>query len=113
VYEGWDFCMININEIRQLCENESLRWTNHALIRLLQRRITTNDVICALLSGEIIEQYPADYPYPSCLILGLTKSMEHLHVVCGVSAGEVWLITAYYPNSNEWMQDFKSRKESK
>ena len=104
--------MIDINEIQQLCENKALRWTNHVLVRLLQRKITTDDVVYALLNGEIIEQYPTDYPYPSCLVLGMTVNDKHLHVVCGLGVGELWLITAYYPNPDEWTQDFRARKES-
>ena len=103
--------MIDIKEVKKLCESTALRWTNHVLIRLLQRNILTDDVVCALFNGEIIEQYPTDYPYPSCLILGTANGNRSLHVVCGLGDGELWLITAYYPNSDEWEQDFKSRKE--
>ena len=104
--------MIDINEIRQLCEKEALRWTNHIFIRLLQRNITTDDVVCALINGEIIEQYPTDYPFPSCLVLGMTVDKKHIHIVCGVGESELSLITAYYPNSDEWVDGFKLRKES-
>jgi hypothetical protein len=97
--------------IKKMCQNKSLRWTNHILVRLLHRGISIEDVEYTLLSGEIIEQYPEDYPYPSCLVLGVTKANKHLHVVCGVSDIELWLITAYYPDGEEWKPDFKTRKE--
>ena len=103
--------MIIIDTIRQLCEAEALRWTNHVLIRLIQRKITTDDVVCALLNGEIIEQYPTDYPYSSCLVLGIARNGETLHIVCGVGEDELWLITAYYPNHDEWTNDYRERKE--
>ena len=104
---------INMESITKLCEKGSLRWTNHVLVRLLQRGITTNDVVYALQNGEIIEQYPTDYPYPSCLILGITLNDKHMHIVCGIGNIELWLITAYYPNNDKWLNDFKTRKEHK
>ena len=82
------------------------------LIRLLQRGINTDDVVYAIQNGEIIEQYPNDYPYPSCLVLGITLKNNYIHVVCGLGINELWLITAYYPNPNEWINNLKTRKES-
>jgi hypothetical protein len=102
--------MIDINAIKQLCNCNALRWTNHVLVRLLQRNIKTDDVVYALLNGEIIEQYPTDYPYPSCLALGMTADNRNLHIVCGIGDGELWLITAYYPNNDEWSEGFSIRK---
>ncbi|MCL2421551.1 MAG: DUF4258 domain-containing protein [Defluviitaleaceae bacterium] len=104
--------MIDIAEIKNLCNNGALRWTNHVMVRLTQRRITTDDVVYALQNGEIIEKYPTDYPYPSCLVLGVALDKRKIHVVCGFGKKELWLITAYYPNPDEWTEDFKTRKEN-
>ena len=103
---------ININEIQQLCRDEAFRWTNHIHVRLQQRNIVIDDVVSTIINGEIIEQYPNDYPFPSCLLLGETIGKKPLHVVCGISSGELWMITAYHPNIDEWMKDFKVRRES-
>lgn len=102
---------MNLDEIKQLCANKKIRWTNHMFMRLVQRGISTDDVGNALINGEIIEDYPTDYPYPSCLILGLTIDEKILHVVCGSNGEELWLITAYYPNPDSWSSDFKVRRE--
>lgn len=101
---------MDINKIKTMCKNNNLRWTNHVLMRLLQRNISLNDVISALTNGEIIEQYTDDYPYPSCLVLGITLKNKYIHVVCGASDKELWIITAYYPDNKEWENDFKTRK---
>jgi len=87
-----------------------LRWTSHILERLFQRSIRIDDVKTALLNGEIIEQYPNDYPFPSCLVLGHTIAGKILHVVCGSNGLELWLVTAYYPNLSEWTDNFKQRR---
>ena len=103
---------LNIKKIKQFVNDGKLRWTNHIAMRLLQRKINQEDIEYALLNGEIIESYEDDYPYPSCLVLGLNKSNEYIHVVCGSNGMELWLITAYYPNQAEWEDDLKIRKEN-
>ena len=100
---------MSIEEIAQLCKKQALRWTNHILERIVRRDINTDDVENALTHGEIIEHYPSDYPFPSCLVLGQTKAGKALHVVCGSNGDELWLITAYFPNPFEWSEDFKYR----
>ena len=104
---------LNIDKIKQLINDGKLRWTNHITIRLLQRNISQEDIENALLNGEIIESYEDDYPFPSCLILGINKSHEFIHIVCGSNGDSLWLITAYYPDESEWENDFKTRKENR
>ncbi len=101
---------ISIEKIMQLCRDGRLQWTNHIMIRLVQRDISISDVKSAIDTGKIIEQYPKDYPYPSCLVLGITVKGMFLHVVCGVAEEILWLITAYYPSINEWNSTFTKRK---
>ena len=100
-----------IDDIQRLCESGSIRWTDHALKRIIQRGISQSDVKYALANGDIIEQYPNDYPYPSCLVLGVTTRSNHLHIVCGVGDGELWIISAYYPAPDKWVDEFRNRKE--
>ena len=104
---------MDITKIKYLCENGKMRWSNHILIRLSKRNISMDAIECAIINGEIIELYPNDYPYPSCLILGLSIDKKYLHVVCGVDQTELHLITAYYPNPDEWSNNFRIRKENK
>lgn len=104
--------MLEILELRKLCIPENIEITLHAAKRLEQRNISINDVISCILTGEIIEQYPADYPYPSCLVLGISLKNTILHVVAGTDSNTLWIITAYYPDKNKWSSDFKTRKES-
>ena len=101
---------MNITEIACFVDNSALRWTNHVLQRLFQRNINIDDVKNVLKNCEIIEDYPNDYPFPSCLVLGNTKAGKPLHVVCGSNGVELWIITAYFPNPAEWLSDFKQRR---
>lgn len=54
---------LNINKIKELVKDKKIRWTNHVIIRLLQRNIMQIDIENALLNGEIIEEYDNDYPH--------------------------------------------------
>ena len=101
---------MTLETIQTLCRNDKLRLTRHILIRMAQRNISMEDVKAAIMGGAIIEDYPNDYPEPSCLILGFNNKRP-LHIVCGIHDEELWLITAYQPNTNEWYNDFKTRKE--
>ena len=100
---------IDIHDLQKLCNDGAVRWTDHILKRLMQRGITQDDVLQAIRTGEIIDQYPDDYPFPSCLVLGLSVLRKLLHVVCGLGLGEVYMITAYYPNPAEWDNELRKK----
>lgn len=101
---------MEICDLQKLCADDAIRWTDHVMKRLLLRGISQADVLQAIHSGEIIEDYPDDYPYPSGLLLGYDTAGAALHVCCGRGPGEVWMITAYHPNPDEWEADLKTRK---
>ncbi len=100
----------NIEVIRELLKGDKIKWSGHVLARMQQRGIKVRDVIETILSGEIIEYYSSDYPYPSCLISGKCKEGKDLHIVCSLGEENIWMITAYYPDINEWLEDFKTRR---
>ncbi len=80
------------------------------LTRMQQRGILLNDVLQCILNGEIIECYPTDYPYPSCLVLGFIDYGKALHVVCAMGEDNIWMITSYYPDKHEWIENFSKRR---
>ena len=55
-------------------------------------RIHVEEVLQIFETGEIVEQYLDDTPYPSCLILGYTQSGKPLHLVCVPVSTEARLI---------------------
>ena len=103
--------IMDIEKIRWYCTANKLRWTQHIFRRLIQRGISMSDVRNCVMTGEIIESYPDDYPDSSCLILGLSEEKKGMHIVCGIHEEELWLITAYYPDPEKWSDDFRMRKE--
>jgi hypothetical protein len=84
----------------------------HAIKRMFQRGISPAKVRRVLETGEIIEAYPGDTPYPSRLMLGWVGSRP-LHVVVAddPQAQEAIVITVYEPDPNEWEPGFRRRKQ--
>ena len=101
---------MNIIDLRELCNDDTIQITAHVLKRCRERKITLDDIIRCIMYGEIIESYPEDYPYPSALVMEYKKG-KPIHVVAGVGEGKLWVITAYFPNPDKWECNFRIRKE--
>ena len=82
----------------------------HAIKRMFQRRINEKNVRSVLETGEIIEVYTDDTPYPSRLILGWLENRP-LHVVAAdnIADNETIVITIYEPEQDKWSPNFKRR----
>lgn len=91
---------------------EKVYWKDHALMRMRQRGIRVDDILDALQSGEVIEEYRTDKPFPSVLVNGRTNKARPIHVVVGVneSAGEIHIVTGYEPDPLRWDENFSKRK---
>ncbi|KPQ28789.1 MAG: protein of unknown function containing DUF4258 domain [Marinobacter excellens HL-55] len=89
----------------------SVSYTGHALRRMFERGLSNEEVIYTLQAGETIAEYPEDNPYPSKLKLGWVYG-KAIHVVASRNPGngECYIITAYYPSSDIWADDFKTRR---
>ena len=74
---------MQIEEIQELCKQSKIKWYKHALERMQERDINRADVKNCIMNGEIIENYPDDFPHPSCLIFGYTINNRILHIVAG------------------------------
>lgn len=103
--------MITIEQLKRLNKLESIAVTEHARIRLYERKILIEDIINGIETGEIIKQYEDDKPLPSCLILGFSIKSEYIHIVVSCDMNFIYLITAYFPSPEVWENDFKTRKE--
>lgn len=102
--------LLDIENIKEYIDKSKIDWTKHCLNRLNQRDILISDVKTAINNGNIIEHYYDDYPYPSCLIVGYNINNRILHIVCGVREDIVHMVTAYYPDTNRWEEDMKTRR---
>lgn len=79
------------------------RFSEHAVKRMIKRFIERFEIEEAIISGEVIEEYPEDKYSPSCLIYGKTKNGRDLHVQVSVPP-KVVIITTYEPDPREWIE---------
>ena len=103
--------MLSIEDFRHINRAENMVITQHSRRRMAERGVALADVMSAIGNGEIIERYPDDFPFPSCLILGKAKDSRQLHVVASVNEDLIYLITAHYPDAERWEADMKTRKD--
>ena len=103
--------MYSIEDFRRLNKSENIVISLHGQLRLNERNISVDDIMNAIDNGEIIEQYPKDFPFSSCLILGISINNTYIHVVVSMNENKIYLITAYVPSSDKWEADLKTRKE--
>jgi len=85
----------------------------HALSRMFERNISFDEINEIAGGVKVIEEYPKDTPYPSCLILGFTKANRPIHIVFSINHEErtVIIITIYVPDKHKWKDDFRRRVE--
>lgn len=103
--------LIDIETLREYYKQGSVIITIHAQERLRQRGIRARDVKNCIMSGEIIEQYPDDFPFQSCLIFGYAVDGKIIHVVASDEGTGSRIITAYFPDNKKFKDNLKTRRE--
>ena len=102
---------MQIDEIQKLLKANQCVWTEHVSERMEQRNIVKEDVIRGILSGEIIEEYPDSYPFPSCLIWARLMNDKIIHIVVGCDQKSIYIISVYIPNELKFEKEFKIRRK--
>ena len=100
-------------EMKKYPEFRRLIFRIHALRQMFQRRISDREIHEILAEGVIIEDYPDDMPYPSCLVSG-TINDRPIHIVMAYNnvEREAIVITAYEPDPDAWSENFTMRRKS-
>jgi hypothetical protein len=79
---------------------------------MIQRNISEGEIVHTIKYGAIIKEYPDDTPFPSILLL-CWYGIRPLHVVIAIDNVEkiLFIVTTYEPNSDEWEDNFRRRKQ--
>jgi len=103
---------LEINALKQAIRDGKFRVSDHADEEANADSLLLDDVLESVLTGEIIEEYPTDWPYPSCLVLGFTGGREPVHSVWAYNAANAWavLVTVYRPDPRKWT-DWRFRRK--
>jgi hypothetical protein len=104
--------LLNLDNIIDAIRGNRLRITDHADEEAQADKLSYNEIFFSVFQGEIIEDYPNDKPYPSCLIYGDTFIGEPIHSVWAYNEDNQWavLITVYRPDPNRWIEWRERRK---
>lgn len=104
---------MNIADIINAIRQNRIRITDHADEETQADHLSFDEIFFSVLQGEIIEEYPGDRPYPSCLIYGNSFNGEPIHSVWAYNQDSQWavLITIYRPDPNRWIDWRRRRKE--
>ncbi len=86
--------------------------TLHARKEAENDSLVLDDIFHSTQTGEIIEEYPDDTPYPSCLVYGTMSLGDPVHSVWAYDSGSkiAVLITVYRPDPNRWV-NWKERRK--
>jgi hypothetical protein len=98
--------LLNLDNIIDAIRGNRLRITDHADEEAQADKLSYNEIFFSVFQGEIIEDYPNDKPYPSCLIYGDTFIGEPIHSVWAYNEDNQWavLITVYRPDPKRWIE---------
>lgn len=102
---------MEIVDIIEAIRANRVRITDHADTEAHADRLSLDEICFSVFCGEIIEDYPTDKPYPSCLIYGQTFNGDPVHSVWAYNQQNRWaiLITVYRPDPHRWI-DWRKRR---
>jgi len=69
-----------------------VRITDHADEEAVDDNLTYEEIYFSVMHGEIIEDYPNDEPYPSCLVMGKNFAGEPIHSVWAYNSEDQWAV---------------------
>jgi hypothetical protein len=101
---------VDLDGIRRLVLEGKYFFYAHALTEAKKDGVAPEDAVHAILTGEVIEEYP---DRQRVLVSAMLPHKTPLHVVCDYSQVNVLLIvTVYIPDNRLWI-GFRVRREGK
>jgi hypothetical protein len=93
-----------LEDIQLSIVSGKFRFSDHAKTESENDKLAISEIIASVNKAEIIEYYPNDFPFPSCLVLSFTLSKEPVHSVWGYNEENKSsvLITVYRPDPRKW-----------
>lgn len=102
---------MDIRSLIDAIRHNRIRITDHADEEAQADHLSFDEIFCSVLQGEIIEEYPDDKPYPSCLVYGNSFTGDPIHSVWAYNSATEWavLVTVYRPDPARWI-DWRVRR---
>jgi hypothetical protein len=99
-----------LRRIRVQAAAENIRITQHAQRQMVEEDITFDEVLEAIATGQILENYPEHRRGACCLLNGLTHEGRPLHIVCTTTRPMLIIITVYEPKPPKWITPTQRRR---
>jgi hypothetical protein len=91
-----------LEQIRAQADIENIRITQHAQQEMAEEDIALDEVLEAIATGQILENYPEHRRGACCLLNGVTKKGRPLHIVCTTVRPVLIIITVYEAKPPKW-----------
>lgn len=92
-----------LRRIREQAIRGEVRLTLHAHQEMVEEAISYEEILQAIVSGQILEDYPEHKRGPCCLLGGVTQAGRSLHIVCTTAQPILVIITVYEPKPPKWV----------
>ena len=97
--------------ITRCLKERKIIWTYHVNMRIEGRGLSRVDILGAIDTLEVIEEYPDDKYLPSYLLYGIiVRGVFHIQIAVDLVGDNVRIVTVYWPDSAEWEESLKRRK---
>ena len=90
----------------------NVRFTQHAYQEMTDEDITAGEIVQAISTDQVLENYPDHRRGACCLLYGMTQTGRNLHIVCTAAQPEqpvLVVITVYVPQLPKWVTPTKRR----
>ena len=96
--------------IRAQAAAEDIRITQHAQQEMVEEDITLDEIMEAIATGQILENYPGHRRGACCLLNGFARDGRPIHIVCTTVRPLLIIITVYEPRPPKWMKPTQRRQ---
>ncbi|MFN0072338.1 MAG: DUF4258 domain-containing protein [Chloroflexota bacterium] len=98
-----------LQHIQVQAATETLRVTFHAQEEMREENILLDEVLEAITTSQLLENYPEHRRGACCLLGGQTRQGRPLHIVCTSAQPVLILITVYEPRPPKWLTPTQRR----
>ena len=99
-----------LEQLRVQATAENIRITQHAQQEMVEEDITLDEVLQAIVTGQIVENYPEHRRGACCLLTGHAQQGRSLHIVCTTAQPVLIIITVYEPKPPKWVTPTQRRR---
>jgi hypothetical protein len=94
---------MDVTDIINAIQANRVNITQHARKEAQEDNLLLDEIFDSTQNGEVIEDYPTDTPYPSCLINGQNQAGHPVHSVWAYAADSQIAVLRAYPKTSNWV----------